>query len=319
MAEADKVESNNGNSGAEAQDNNSQEDLTKLERDIIRQLEYYFSENNLRRDKFLIKKIAETEDGWVELSVMLTFNRLKSITEDPAAICAALDKSANGIVQVSEDRLKVRRHPENPLPEFNEARRKETQARTAYAKGFPLDSDLSTLIEYFNNNFDNVEQVIMRKYFCSKTKNHLFKGSVFITFSSKELAEAFVAKPELKYNEKELLRYTQTKYFEIKKLEREEFDKKKKARIAEKQEEEEKEKFSLPKQAVVHFSGVENDEITREDIKARVTEIDESLDMAFIHFNKGEKEGDLRFNKENDGSKLIEQLAEGKVRSAGVA
>lgn len=293
-------------------DDNSQEDLTKLERDIIRQIEYYFSENNLRRDKFLSAKVAETEDGWVDLSVLLTFNRLKSITEDAKAIADAMDKSTHGTVQVNEDRSKVRRHPENPLPEFNETRRKETQARTAYAKGFPLDSDLSTLIDYFNNNFENVEQVIMRKYFCPKTKKHLFKGSVFVTFSQREFADEFVAKPELKYKEKDLLRYTQSNYFELKKVERAEQDKKKKEKKQAKDLAADKEAFALPKSAVVHFTGVDG-EITREDIKAKIAEIDNTLEMAFIHFNKGDKEGDLRFNKENHGAKLMEKLTDGKV------
>lgn len=139
-------------------DDASHSDLTQLERDIIRQIEYYFSENNLRRDKFLIQKVGEA-DGWVDINVLLTFNRLKAITEDAEKIADAVVKSPHGTVQVSEDRLKLRRHPDNPLPEFNETRRKEVQARTAYAKGFPLDSNLTTLIDYFNNNFENVEQV----------------------------------------------------------------------------------------------------------------------------------------------------------------
>lgn len=300
------------------EDIKSHSDLTKLELDIIRQIEYYFSENNLRRDKFLIQKVADSPEGWVDISVLITFNRLKKITEDAAAIANAMDKSNKGYVQVSEDRTKIRRHPENPLPEFNETRRKELQARTAYAKGFPLDSNVTTLIDYFNNNFDNVEQVNMRKYFDAKTKTHLFKGSVFVTFSDKESAENFVSKPELKFDpegEKVLLRYTQSQYIEIKKKEREENDKKKKTKKGASKEgaTEQTESFSLPKSAVVHFVGVEG-EITREDIKSSVQEIDETLDVAFIHFSKGDKDGDLRFNKENDGTKLIEKLADGKVR-----
>lgn len=300
------------------EDKKIQTDLTRLELDIIRQIEYYFSENNLRRDKFLIQKVADNPEGWVDISVLLTFNRLKKITEDAAAIADAMDKSNKGYVQLSEDRSKLRRHPENALPEFNETRRKELQARTAYAKGFPLDTNITTLIDYFNNNFENVEQVNMRKYFDTKTKTHLFKGSVFVTFSDKESADNFVSKPELKFDpdgEKVLLRYSQSQYIEIKKKEREELDKKKKAKKgATKEGEPEKtDSFSLPKSAVVHFVGVEG-EITREDIKSKVQELDETLDVAFIHFSKGDKDGDLRFNKENDGTKLIEKLEDGKVR-----
>lgn len=288
-------------------------DLTKLEQDIIRQIEYYFSEINLRRDKFLIQKVGEAE-GWVDISVLLTFNRLKSITEDAKTIADAMEKSSNGTVQLSEDRQKVRRHPENPLPEFNETRRKEIQARTAYAKGFPLDSKFDVLLEYFNNNYKNVENVVMRKYFCPKTKVHLFKGSVFVTFATRESSEEFVNKPDLKYNEKELLRYTQSAYNELKKKEKEEMDKKKKAKKEAKELATEKEEFNLPKAAVLHFTGVTDIEMTREDIKARIAEIESSLEIAFIHFQKGDKEGDIRFQKENQAKTLLEKIEDGKVR-----
>lgn len=284
-------------------------DLTKLEQDIIRQIEYYFSENNLRRDKFMIEKTGSNE-GWVEIAVLLTFNRLKQITEDAQAIAAAIVKSSSGTVELSEDKLKLRRHPDNPLPEFNETRRKELVTRTAYAKGFPLDSQLADIIEYFHSNFENVEQVQMRKYFEHKTKDHKFKGSVFVTFTTKEQAEAFVVKPDVKYLEKDLLRYTQAKYIEVKKIEREEFEKKKKEA---KQAKETAAETPLPKGAVVHFVGAEGIEISREDIKSRISELEPSVDVAFIHFQKGDKEGDLRFNKENDGKTLLEKLEEGKV------
>lgn len=297
----------------------SQADLTKLEREIIRQVEYYFSENNMRRDKFLNQKISENEEKWIEISVLLTFNRLKAISEDPKMIIDALEKSPNGTVQISEDRLKLRRHPDNPLPEFNETRRKETQARTAYAKGFPLDSDLTLLIDFFHDNFEGVEQVVMRKYFEPKTKKYLFKGSVFVTFKTLELAEAFITKSELKYKEKDLLRYTQVKYIETKRKERDEYEKMKKAKKAEKEPEVvEKETFTLPKSALVKFTVAEG-EISREDIKSRIAEIDSSLEIAFVTFQKGEKEGFVRFSKENDANKLIEKLDGGNVSEQLIA
>jgi len=292
----------------------SQSDFTQLEKDIIKQIEYYFSENNLRRDKFLIAKIAENEDGFVDISVLLTFNRLKTITEDAKAIVDAMEKSPHGTVQLSEDKLKLRRHPDNPLPEFNETRKKELQARTAYAKGFPLDSTLTQLIEYFHKNFDNVEQVMMRKYFCPKTKNHLFKGSVFVTFSNREFSDKFVNKAGLKYLEKELLRYTQSKYIEIKKVEREEAEKKKKLKKEAKELAADKEAFALPKAAVVHFTVKDGGEMSREDIKESIAEIDASLEIAYIHFQKGDKEGDLRFSKENNAKTLLEKLEDGKMK-----
>lgn len=300
-APADAVENKSEENGGSQETN-----FTPQEAEIIRQVEYYFGESNLRRDKFLLGKIAENEEGWVPISVLTTFHRLKALSEDAAFIAETVEKSVNGLVQVSEDKQKIRRHPENPLPEFNEERRKELQGRTAYAKGFPLDSTMNVLVEYFNNNFENVENVVMRKYFCQTSKQHMFKGSVFVLFKTKEAAEEFVKRPELKYGEKELLRYMQAEYIEVKKNEKSKNDKKKK-----KQEEEDP--IVLPKNAVVHFSGVEGD-IMREDIKKRVAEIDPALVIAFIHFERGQKEGQIRFSKEDDGKKFVEKLEGGKMK-----
>lgn len=285
------------------------EDFTELEQQIIRQIEYYFGDHNLQRDKFMQEKTGENE-GWVDISVLLTFNRLKKITEDAAAIADAIAKSPNGLVELSEDKLRLRRHPEHPLPEFNETRRKELAARTAYAKGFPLDSELDVIISYVHSNFKNAEHIVMRKYFDFATKGHKFKGSIFITFKTKEEAEEFVKKPDVKYGETPLLRYLQPKYVELKKIEREENAKKKKEIARAKEEAAE---TPLPKGAVVHFVGVEGSEISREDIKSRISEVEPSVGVAFISFQKGDKEGNLRFNKENDGKTLLEKLDEGKV------
>ncbi|XP_070504352.1 la protein homolog [Chironomus tepperi] len=285
---------------------------TKLEGDIIRQIEYYFGECNLNRDKFLRGKINDDKDGWVPISVLLTFNRLKAITEDAKLIAEALEKSTSGLVQISEDKEKLRRHPDNPLPEFNETRRKELSRRTAYAKGFPLDSKMDTLVGYFNSNFQKVENVVMRKYYDSKTKVYKFKGSVFILFEKREQAEEFVKKEGLKYGEKELLRYMQEEYFEVKKKEKSKKDEKKKAKKAE-QQAEKNDDIVLPKNAVVHFTGIEGS-ISREDIRKRVLEINPALTIAFIHFERGDKKGELRFSKENDGKEFIEKLEGAKMK-----
>jgi lupus La protein len=321
MAETEQaiVEENNEKPTAEDIERDNAEvisKLPKLDQIIIKQMEYYFSESNLRRDKFMIQKIGENEEGWVELSVMLTFNRLKAITTEASAIVEALDKSPNGIVQVSDDKTKVRRHPDNPLPEFNEARRKELQDRTAYAKGFPLDSVMADIIDYFNENFENVEQVQMRKYFDREgkegAKKYLFKGSVFITFTKPEYAEEFVSKPDLKYKEKDLLRYMQKKYLEVKKQET--IDRKKKSQKRKEGTDENTPEFNLPKAAILAFKGIKG-EISREDIKSAVNKIDNSFDIAFINFKRGDEEGSLRFTKENDGQKFLEKLGDEKVRN----
>lgn len=100
-----------------------------LEKKIIKQIEYYFGDINLPRDKFLQEKIKD-DDGWITLEVLLTFKRLASLSSDAEVIATAIEKSENQIVELSEDRKKLRRNPENPVPELDDDRKKEIMKRT---------------------------------------------------------------------------------------------------------------------------------------------------------------------------------------------
>lgn len=94
------------------------------------------------------------------------------------------------LLQVSEDNKKVRRHPEMPIPEMNEERRKDLLSRTVYAKGFPKDSTLDDLIKFLKQ-YEETENIIMRRYVDRQTKKRLFKGSIFVTFKTKEQVRQF--------------------------------------------------------------------------------------------------------------------------------
>lgn len=307
---SDQAENENGNGHKSEDDAPSQEDknqnLSTEEQAIIKQVEYYFSESNMRRDKFLTQKIDEDEGKWVAISVLLTFNRLKALTEDAKVIAEALLKSSNGIVEVSEDKEKVRRHPDNPLPEFNENRRKELMTRTAYAKGFPLDATMADVLEFFKD-FEKIENVILRKYF-SAEKEYKFKGSVFILFATKEAAEEFVKREELKCKEKPLLRYMQEDY--LKKKRQEEKEKRERRKQKDQKKLVEAMKVELPRKAILHFVTEATPTCRREDIKKKVLELEPSLTISFIHYDMGDKEGDIRFSKEGDGVKFLEKIGE---------
>lgn len=68
---------------------------------------------------------------------------------------------------------------------MNEERRKEIGARTIYVKGFPKEASLDEILKYFRQ-FDDVENIIMRRYLDRQSKKRVFKGSVFATFKTKE-------------------------------------------------------------------------------------------------------------------------------------
>lgn len=197
----------------------------ELQAQIVKQVEYYFGDANLARDKFLSEEITK-DNGWVTLELLLKFKRMQVLTTDPEVVCAALDTSDEGLIEISEDRSKIRRHPERPLPEQNEETRKECISRTAYVKGFPLDIEMSDLIEFFEGH-QKVVNIVMRKYMDKPTKVYKFKGSVFVTFLKKEQCDEFLKKEDLKFKEAELVRLWQDDYYASKKGEREAEKKKK--------------------------------------------------------------------------------------------
>merc|ERR1719153_1269295 len=90
---------------------------TELEKKIIRQVEYYFGDHNLPRDRFM-KAVMDDNDGWIPMETMMTFKRLQSLTRDPDHVMSALEKSRNEVVQVDLDARQVRRDPANPLPDM---------------------------------------------------------------------------------------------------------------------------------------------------------------------------------------------------------
>eukprot|EP00996_Jenningsia_fusiforme_P002104 NODE_2947_length_1082_cov_39.154889_g2703_i0.p1 GENE.NODE_2947_length_1082_cov_39.154889_g2703_i0~~NODE_2947_length_1082_cov_39.154889_g2703_i0.p1 ORF type:complete len:318 (+),score=56.70 NODE_2947_length_1082_cov_39.154889_g2703_i0:68-1021(+) len=73
---------------------------------IRKQVEYYFSWKNVRRDVFLQEHIGKDAEGFVEIAVLLSFPKLKALSESPQVVLAALE-SSNTLV-IREDALAIR-------------------------------------------------------------------------------------------------------------------------------------------------------------------------------------------------------------------
>jgi len=293
------------------------ENVEPLSKKIIRQVEYYFGDFNLPRDKFLCEE-TKKDDGWVTMETMLNFKRLADLSKDATVIVAALKESKTGLVVVSEDDLKIRRDPSIPLPENTEESKKALEARTAYAKGFDKENTtLDELLDHFNEINPSVVSIQMRNYKGKDKGEWLFKGSIFITFKTKEDAEAFVDCKD-KYKEADLLRMFQKDYFEMKNKEYAEKKKggnKKGKDVKEEKEvkkEEAEEDFTLPTGAALKITGL-GGEVTREDIKEVLKEkfsvniSKDDGDIAFITYEKGETEATVRFKVENFAKPISEK------------
>ncbi|KAJ1283221.1 hypothetical protein BS78_03G111900 [Paspalum vaginatum] len=79
-------------------------EAVELRSNILTQVEYYFSDTNLERDDFL--KSLMDEHGWVSVSKVADFNRLKKMTTDIHLILDALASSS--LLEVQDDKIRRR-------------------------------------------------------------------------------------------------------------------------------------------------------------------------------------------------------------------
>nr|XP_047917447.1 kelch-like protein 23 [Anser cygnoides] len=273
-------------------ENGDGENMSILESKICQQIEYYFGDHNLPRDKFLKEQI-KLDDGWVPLEVMIKFNRLSRLSKDFGVIVEALRKSKTGLMEINEDKTKIRRSPNKPLPEWNDQYKAAIKNRSVYVKGFPVDATLDDIKEWLEDK-GPVENIQMRR-----TLQKTFKGSIFAVFDSVESAKKFTEIPNQKYKDTELIVLFKEEYCTKKNEERKQNKVEAKARA--KQEKEEKEKKAADAEmksleektgCLLKFFGDLDDETCREDLHAVFSDHGE---IKWIHFVRGAKEGIILF------------------------
>ncbi|XP_066521901.1 lupus La protein [Hoplias malabaricus] len=269
-----------------------EQEVSPLEKKVADQIEYYFGDHNLPRDKFL-KEQMQLDDGWVTLETMLKFNRLKSLTLDAAVVVKSLQKSKTGLLEISEDQTKIRRLPSKPLPEHNEEYRDALKHKSVYMKGFPLSTTLDEIKDWLADK-GSVENIQMRK-----GPQKTFKGSIFAVLESEDAAKVFVARDDVKqFKGNNMIVLIKNDYFAKKAEERKQIraDAKAKAR-SEKEERqiqvEEEELKSLDEQrgCLLKFSG-ELGQISREDFHEIFSD---HVQIKWIDFTRGSKEGTILF------------------------
>ena len=108
----------------------------------------------------------------------------------------------------SGEEIKIRRSPDYPLEELTSEKFMELRSRSIYCKGFPLDYTMDDLITFFNN-YGPFENIIMRKYNDKLSKTYKFKGSVFVTYATKEKAKEFLDLESVKCKDRELIKMWQ--------------------------------------------------------------------------------------------------------------
>lgn len=158
---------------------------------IKSQVEFYFSDSNLPRDAFLLERVTNDAEGFVDLATVCAFKRMRALLDSQTAdeknvpdmvVQAVADiLSTSDSLTVSEDGKRLRRTV--PMADIKEIQA-ATDARSLYATPFPFDTSLDAITDFFKGQ-GPVNCVRMRRFLNSKD----FKGSVFVEFSSPEAME----------------------------------------------------------------------------------------------------------------------------------
>ena len=152
-----------------------------LEKKIIRQVEHYFGDYNLPKDRFMQEAIEAGHGkkhiknrlpvltfsllpGWMSMATLMTFKRLSDLSQDPNVVMKALVKSRSGLLEVDVEQHRLRRDPQLPPPVLDDSRRLSLREKTVFVAGFDKNkTTLDELIEYFEKNFSRVCNVTMRR------------------------------------------------------------------------------------------------------------------------------------------------------------
>ncbi|CAH1794075.1 unnamed protein product [Owenia fusiformis] len=152
--------------------------MKELYKQILKQMEFYFGDANLRRDRFIKKEIDKSVDGYVPLEMFLTFNKIKALTDSSKVLAKALAPST--LIQLSEDGTRIKRTKEL-------ASESDCDARTVYVECLPIKVDHEWVKSTFNV-CGEIAYVSLPRF---KSTGDI-KGFAFIEFTTKEGAEKAV-------------------------------------------------------------------------------------------------------------------------------
>lgn len=99
---------------------------------IAAQVEFYFSNENILKDAFLLKHVRRNKEGFVSLKLISSFKRVRQLVKDWRVVGYAI-KLKSTFIEPNELGTKVRRT--EPLPVFDET----MPSRTVVATDIPLE------------------------------------------------------------------------------------------------------------------------------------------------------------------------------------
>mmetsp|Transcript_22578 Transcript_22578/g.33771 ORF Transcript_22578/g.33771 Transcript_22578/m.33771 type:complete len:378 (+) Transcript_22578:195-1328(+) len=316
---------------------------------VAERLSFFFSNANLRMDKFLRREVTNkaNEGGFVTIDVLLRFNTIKNITEDPKLIAKAAKEVKQPLLKLKEDESAIGR-----VEPFTNDMMEDNVKVTLRVSNIPTkdtdsgpDYDVSR--EEMVDMFKEFGDVAMVRLLKSKLKGYTNKVAVnraFVEFHSVEDMEKAVAelctedindeslKPKkvLTVKGTELRVKTMQQWLDKKKTKRDgqspkaqnnNKEKSKKRANAEAEEEEMKAqieaiqfKLDWKPGCVISVKGLP-DNCDREMILAAVKSFMGDGEITVrADYSRGQKDGAVRFDEPNEKiSSLALELKEGKI------
>ncbi|XP_056431263.1 la-related protein 7-like [Gadus chalcogrammus] len=150
--------------------------VKQLLADIKKQVEFWFGDVNLGKDRFIQQLITDSADGYVDISVLTTFNRMKKLTMDTKLIARALKNST--IVEVNLEGNKLRR--QQPIRDTD----KNVDGCTVYVELLPK-SVTHDWVEKVFAKCGKVVYISIPRYQSTKDP----KGFAFVEFDKEEEAQ----------------------------------------------------------------------------------------------------------------------------------
>ncbi|CAG9801010.1 unnamed protein product [Chironomus riparius] len=129
----------NKDSGCDLKNKNSSDDDQPIEipdddfcEKIVEQVEFYFSDDSLLRDAFLLKHVRRNKEGYVSLKLVSSFKRVRALTKDWRVVGIAIKRKSKKI-ELNDIETKIRRV--DPLPMHDET----MPSRTVVATNLPCE------------------------------------------------------------------------------------------------------------------------------------------------------------------------------------
>lgn len=123
----------------------------EMQKKIVSLVEYYFSDESILKDAFLLKHVRRNRYGFVSIKLITSFKKMKTLTKDYREVAFSLRRSEK--LELNEECTKVRR--KEPLPDYDET----VSSRTVVALNLPLENPtIEKMAEIFSkcgsvNNF----------------------------------------------------------------------------------------------------------------------------------------------------------------------